>query len=245
MGKKSKYPNYSSGNIVVNGNTVASTSKNDGSINSSYNMSDTEKNIYNSIQNNLETSLGNLFEISDEKQQMWNNQLDAYKQEGINQINSIYTPMETALKNDIASRFGNFDNSIFMDNLSNITDNKAQAVADLSDSLLMKQDELYANEMANRINYITLLSNLNTIMNNNILSYMQAAQSNAESGNNYNANAYNAQNSGGSLLSGLADIGTTALSFYNPIAGAASKLGTSAIKSSYTNNGKKKIKKIK
>ena len=66
MGKKSKYPNYSSGNIVVNGNTVASTSKNDGSINSSYNMSDTEKNIYNSIQNNLETSLGNLFEISDE-----------------------------------------------------------------------------------------------------------------------------------------------------------------------------------
>lgn len=237
MGKKSKYPNYSSGNIVVNGNTVASTSKNDGSINSSYNMSDTEKNIYNSIQNNLETSLGNLFEISDEKQQMWNNQLDAYKQEGINQINSIYTPMETALKNDIASRFGNFDNSIFMDNLSNITDNKAQAVADLSDSLLMKQDELYANEMANRINYITLLSNLNTIMNNNILSYMQAAQSNAESGNNYNANAYNAQNSGGSLLSGLADIGTTALSFYNPIAGAASKLGTSAIKSSYTNNG--------
>ena len=177
MGKKSKYPNYSSGNIVVNGNTVASTSKNDGSINSSYNMSDTEKNIYNSIQNNLETSLGNLFEISDEKQQMWNNQLDAYKQEGINQINSIYTPMETALKNDIASRFGNFDNSIFMDNLSNITDNKAQAVADLSDSLLMKQDELYANEMANRINYITLLSNLNTIMNNNILSYMLAAQS--------------------------------------------------------------------
>lgn len=238
MGKKSKYPEYSSGSVVINGNTVASTTKNDNNtISSSYNMTDTEKNIYDSIQNNLASSLGSLFEISDATQEQWQNQLDAYKQEGIEQINSIYTPMETALKNDIASRFGNFDNSIFMDNLSNITDNKAQAVADLSDSLLMKQDELYTTELANRINYITLLSNLNTTMNNNILSYMQAAQSNADSGNNYNANAYNAQNSGSSFLSGIADIGSTALSFINPLAGAASKLGTSAIKTSYTSNG--------
>lgn len=194
MGKKSKYPGYSTGNIVVNGNTVASTTKNKNGITSSYNMSDNEKDIYNNIQKGLSSSLSGLFDITDEKQQLWNNELDAYKKQGIEQINSIYTPMETNLKNDIASRFGNFDNSIFMDNLTTITNNKAKAVSDLSDSLLMKQDELYSTEMANRMNYITLLSNLNTIMNNNILSYTTAAKGNSESGNNYNNQAYTASN---------------------------------------------------
>ena len=194
MGKKSKYPGYSTGNVVVNGETVASTTKSKNGITSSYNMSDAEKDIYDNIQKGLSTSLANLFEISDEKQEQWNSELDAYKRKGLKELDSIYTPMETNLKNDIASRFGNFDNSIFMDNLTKITDNKAQAAADLSDNLLMKQDELYSNEMTNRMNYITLLSNLNTIMNNNILSYTSAAMNNSESGNKYNNQAFTASN---------------------------------------------------
>jgi hypothetical protein len=194
MGKKSSYPAYSTGNIVVNGNTVATTSKDKSGVTGSYNMSDTEKDIYDSVQSGLSSSLANLFEISDEKQALWNDELDAYKRNGIQEIEDIYTPMETELKNDIASRFGNFDNSIFMDNLSTITDNKAKAVADLTDSLLMKQDELYNDEMTNRMNYVTLLSNLNSIMNNNILSYLTASQSNSTSGNNYNNQAYTASN---------------------------------------------------
>lgn len=212
MGKKSKYPGYSTGNIVVNGETVASTTKGKNGITSSYNMSDTEKDIYNNIQEGLSTSLANLFEISDEKQQQWNSELDAYKRKGLDELNSIYTPMETNLKNDIASRFGNFDNSIFMDNLNKITDNKAQAAADLSDNILMKQDELYSSEMANRINYITLLNNLNTIMNNNILNYTNAAMNNSESGNKYNNQAFTAsnQNALNWYNAGLNTIGTAA-----------------------------------
>ena len=194
MGKKSKYPAYTTGNIVVNGNTVATTTKNKNGVSSSYNMSDTEKDIYNSIQKGLSTSLSNLFEISDEKQKQWNSELDAYKRKGLQQLDSIYTPMETNLKNDIASRFGNFDNSVFMDNLSKITNNKAQAVADFNDDLLSKESELYSSEIANRINYITLLSNLNSIMNNNILNYASAAIGNSESGNNYNHQSYTASN---------------------------------------------------
>lgn len=216
MGKHSSYPKYSTGNIVVNGQTVATTTKDEdnNTINSSYNMSDSEKNIYNSIQNSLSSSLKNLFDFTD-KQDIWDKELDAYKQKGIEEINSIYTPMETNLKNDIASRFGNFDNSIFMDNLSDITYNKAKAVAELSDSLLEKQDELYSDEMTNRINYISLLSNLNTVMNNNMLSYLQAAQSNAESGNNHNDKAYNASNSGSWLdtIGTISNIGSQMLSF--------------------------------
>ena len=184
MGKSSKYPAYATGNININGNNVASTSKQNNTVNSSYNMSDLEKSIYDGVQSNLAQSLGNLFAISDEKQKQWNSQLETYKKQGIKAINDIYTPMETALKNDIASRFGNLDNSIFMNNLSSITDNKAQAVADLSDNILSKQSDLYNTELANRMNYVNTLNNLYNGFNNNILNYMQFALKNSESGNN-------------------------------------------------------------
>ena len=159
MGKKTKYPNYATGSVEINGQNIATANKNkNNTVSSSYSMNDTEQDIYNGIQTNLATSLQDLFSISDEKQEQWNEQLDSYRQSGIRDIENIYTPMETALKNDIASRFGNFDNSIFMDNLNNITENKSQAVAELSESLLQKQDKLYNTELANRMNYISLLS---------------------------------------------------------------------------------------
>ncbi len=217
MGKKSKYPSYSAGSVTVNGKEVARSTKNGNTISGTYNMNDTEKEIYEGVQQNLASSLNDLFSISDEKQEQFNSELEAYKQSGLKNIEDIYTPMETSLKNDIASRFGNFDNSIFMDNLNKITDNKAQAVADFSDSLLQKQSELYSQEIANRLSYISLLSGLNTAMNNNILNFTSAARANSESGNNYNASAYNAQNSGSSFLNDLTNLGTTALSFYKPV----------------------------
>lgn len=233
MGKKSKYPNYSTGSITVNGNTVASTQKDKNGINSSYNMSAAEKNIYNGIQNNLATSLNNLFEISDEKQKQWNSELEAFKKTGIKNINDIYTPIETNLKNDIASRFGNFDNSIFMDNLNEITDKKADAIASLSDALTMRQQELYSTEMANRINYITLLSNLNSIMNNNILNYTSAAMTNAESGNNYNAHKYQADmarnNAMWNTLGEAVNFAGTAVSTFNPGVGNLIKAGSKVV----------------
>jgi len=233
MGKKSKYPSYSGGSITVNGNTVSTSSKNKNTINSSYNMSDTEKSIYNGIQSNLNSTLADLFNFSDEKQKQFNSELEAYKNSGIKQINEIYDPMVTNLTNNIASRFGNLDNSIFMDNLSTITDNKAEAVADLSESINQKQSELYSAEMANRLSYISLLNSLNSTMNNNILNYMSAARSNSESGNNYNQQAYQAQNSGSNWLSTLgqvAQIGGNVMSFLNPTAGSALKTSGNAAK---------------
>ena len=187
MGKKSKRPSYSNGSVTLNGQSVATSKKNkDGTISSSYNMNSTEEALYNGIQSNLLSSVKNLFTITDADKKLWQQELDAYKKQGIDEINSIYTPMENNLKNDIAGRFGNLDNSIFLDKLSTITDNKAKAVSDLSESLAAKQDELYSNELSNRMSYITLLSGLNTNMNNQILAYMNMAKSNSDSGNNYN-----------------------------------------------------------
>jgi len=215
MSKKSKYPSYSAGTITINGNTVATSKKKKNNVTTSYNMGNTEKSIYDGIQDNLSSSLKNLYTISDQKQQQWNDELDAYKKAGIEEINSIYTPMVNDLRDNIASRFGNLDNSIFMDNLNTITDKQAKAVSDLSDNLLTKQDELYTTELKNRMNYITLLSNLNTAMNNNMLSYMQMAKSNSESGNNYNKNSYQGGSSGGlnGLYSTIGNLGSNFLSF--------------------------------
>ena len=216
MSKTSKYPSYSAGTVTVNGNTVSTSKKKNNNVTSSYNMNTTEKSIYDGIQDNLASSLANLYTISDEKQQQWNDELDAYKKAGMEEIESIYTPMINDLRDNIVARFGNLDNSIFMDKLNTITDKQSEAVADLSESLLTKQDELYNDELRNRMNYITLLSNLNTAMNNNILSYMQMAQSNSASGNNYNRNAYQANGSSSGLnglYSTIGNLGSNFLSF--------------------------------
>lgn len=231
MGKSSKYPSYSTGSVEINGKQVASTTKKNGNtISSSYNMNNTEKSIYDGIQNNLSSSLSSLFDISDSTKQQWQNQLDAYQRQGIKQIDNIYTPMQNALKNDIANRFGNLDNSIFMDNLNKITENKAEAVANLSDSLLMQQDQLYANEMTNRMNYVSLLSNLNTTFNNQMLSYMGLANQNSASGNQYNQMAYQAalqrQQSLGNSISSIGNAAGTALTAVNPALGMAVKVGS-------------------
>ena len=55
MGKKSKYPDYSTGTITVNGKTVASTTKdkNHNVVSSNYNMTDNEKKIVKTAANFL------------------------------------------------------------------------------------------------------------------------------------------------------------------------------------------------
>ena len=200
MGKKSKkYPEYSTGSISVNGNTVATTKrdKDNNVVSSSYNMSATEKKIYDSI--------------TDQNRQEWNNQLEAIKTKGMEQIDSIYKPIETNLKNDIASRFGNFDNSVFMDNLNTITDKKTKAVSDLSNNLVSVQSQLYNEELSNRISTLSFLNNLNSVMNNNILNFTNAAMSNSSSGNSYNNAAYNANSSSGGFLNGASSLANTFL----------------------------------
>ena len=218
MSKKSKYPSYSSGSITVNGKEVASTRKSGNKIDSSYNMTDAEKSIYDGIQSNLASSLKNLYSISDEKQEQWNNELKAYKNAGLKQINEIYTPMVNDLRDNIASRFGNLDNSVFMDNLDTITDKQAQAVSDFSNDLLNKQSELYSSEIANRLSFISLLGNLNSAMNSNMMNYMQMALSNSDSGNNYNNQAYQASNANSGFLNSaigaVGKLGSAALSYY-------------------------------
>ena len=222
MGKKSKtkYPTFAGGNVTIDGRNVASASNNNGVISTSYNMSDAERKIYNSVQDNLGSSLKNLFSISEPQRREWTNKLNVMKNEGIEQIDSIYKPMENDLKNNIASRFGNLDNSAFMDNLNSIVNKRAKAVADLCNNLTLAQDSLYANELNNRMSIINMLNGVNTSMNNNMTNMMNVAKNNSTTGNSYNTTAYQAANSGASGLdffnsatSGLSKIASSIFSF--------------------------------
>ncbi len=222
MGKQTKsYPKYSSGTVSLNGRTVASISKDNKNnvIGANYNMSDVEKNYYNSLQQGMNNSLNNLFTISDSERKEWESQLNALRNQGISQINSIYTPIETALKNDVVSRFGNLDNSVFLDKLNAITDKKSLAVSDLSNSLLAQQSNLYNQELSNRLNILSMLNSLNNSFNNNMMNYLNAAASNASSGNAFNQAAYNSNANNTNLfnaISGTLGTGMSAFSSSNP-----------------------------
>ncbi len=190
MGKSSKYPSYSSGSVSVNGNNVANTSKNGNSVNTSYNMPDTEKKIYDYAQNSFLTSLPQINVFSGETQKNINSQLEAYKNRGVQTINDIYEPIMDNLKTDVASRFGNLNNSVFMDNLNKIEKNRATAISDLAQDLEAQRSTLYNNELSQRYNYLNFLNNIQNQINNNALSYMGLSQNNSAAGNAYNQSQY-------------------------------------------------------
>ena len=222
MGKSSKYPSYSTGTITVNGNTVASTSKKGNTVTSNYNMTDAEKKIYDYAQNSLASSLPYVNVFDENTQKNINSQLNAYTANGQKLLNNIYTPMLKELKTDIASRFGNFDNSVFMDNLNSIESNRAEAMSNLAQDITAKRDELVNNELAQRYTYLNFLQDLQNQTNSNILNYISGSQNNSSSGNSYNANAYAANQSSSSGFGSYANLASAVLSAMGPYGMAAS-----------------------
>lgn len=200
MGKKTKYPAFSNGSVSVNGQTVATTNKNGDIVNSNYNMTESEKQLYDYAQNSYLQSLPNVNVFDENTQKNLQSQVDAYKNKGLNIIDSTYTPMLNNLKNDIASRFGNFDNSIFMNNLNSIENNRSQAMSALAEDVLANQSNLINDELSRRYNYLNLLSGTQDSIENNILNYLNAAMQNSSAGNSYNQAYYNASNNGGSSV---------------------------------------------
>lgn len=192
MGKNSKYPSYSSGSVSMNGNNVATVSKRGNTVNSNYNMPAAEKGIYDYAQNSMLTSLPQINVFSGETQKNINSQLEAYKNRGVQSINDIYTPIMNNLKTDIASRFGNLNNSVFFDNLNNVEKNRANAISTLAQDLEAQRSNLYNNELSQRYNYLNFLNTLQNQINNNAMNYMGIAQNNSAAGNSYNQAAYNA-----------------------------------------------------
>mgnify|MGYP006988914875 CR=1 FL=1 len=195
MGKSSSYPSYSGGTVNINGQTKASTYKNGNNIVSNYNMSDAEKQAYDYVQKSFADSLSKVNVFDENTKKDLQNQLNAYTRKGQKLIDDIYTPMLDNLKTDIASRFGNYDNSAFLDKLDSIESKRADSMSGLAQDILAKGDELKKNELSNRYTYLGFLQDIQNQVNSNILNYANAARQNSISGNSYNSSAYSSNNS--------------------------------------------------
>ena len=233
MGKTST-PQYSMGVVNVNGEQKASHYKKGNTVYSDYNMSDTEKKIYDYAQNSFLENLSGINVFSADTQKNLQNQLNAYTQKGLDTINSYYSPMLSELKTDIASRFGNFDNSSFMDKLSAIESNRANAMNSLTQDILAKQNELINDELSKRYNYLNFLNNVQNQSTSNILGYLQQAANNSASGTSFNQQLANIQNAQNATTQGYANTASTLLASsgnpYGIAAAAALKLASNYMK---------------
>ena len=234
MGKSSKkYPSYSTGTVQLNGKSKVKTYRSGNNVISNYIMSPEEKKAYNYAQKSFAESLPNINVFDENTQKGFQTQLDAYTKQGEKMINNIYNPMINNLKTDIASRFGNFDNSVFMDKLNSIESNRAESVSSLAQDVLTKRDDLVNQELSRRYNYLSFLQDLQNQTNSTMLSLIGSSQANSASGNSYNAQAYAANLASGGSSSGYANLGnslsTALMSSGNPYgiaAGAALGYGS-------------------
>ena len=180
MGKNS----FTNGTVRINGQTKASTYKKGKTVYTDYNMSPYEKQAYDYAQKSFAENLPNLNVFSDDTQRKFQNQLNAYKDKGVKTINDVYEPMIDNLKSDIASRFGNFDNTSFLKDLNKIEASRADAISGLSQDLILKENDLINDEMSRRYNYMSFLNGINNQALSNLSSYSSMASSNSSLGKN-------------------------------------------------------------
>lgn len=182
MSKTTNYTTpYANGTYSLNGEKKATTRKIGSTVYGNYEMNEYEKALYDYAQKTLAEIVPNVNTFSGDTLNNIQEQLNAYQNQGMQSINNIYTPLLNNLKNDIASRFGNFDNSMFLNNLNNIENVRSNAIAQLAENLLAKRNEIVNSELANRYNFINLLNNLQNQGNSNALNTLSAALSLANS----------------------------------------------------------------
>lgn len=191
MGKSS----FTNGTVRVNGQTKASTYKKGNTVYTDYNMSPYEKQAYDYAQKSFAENLPTLNVFSEDTQKQLQKQMNAYKNKGIETINNIYTPMLDNMKTDIASRFGNFDNSSFLNSLNDIESSRANAISDFAQDMTLKENDLINDELSRRYQYMSFLNGINNQALSNLSTYSALTSKNSSGGNS-------------SSNSGLRDIGS-------------------------------------
>ncbi|MCI1272809.1 MAG: DUF2092 domain-containing protein [Clostridiaceae bacterium] len=183
MSKKSK-SSGNGNNISINGQNKVSSYNNGRTTYTNYNMSDAEKAVYDYAQNALKNDISQINVFSPDTLKNMQSQINAYTQKGQDVINNTYTPQIASLKNDIASRFGNLDNSSFLNNLNSITNKQAQAESSLAQDVTAKQNELVSDELQQRYNFLNFMNDLQNQVNDNILNYVSKTATTSNNSNN-------------------------------------------------------------
>lgn len=195
----------STSTISLNGKPkVSTTVGSNGKTSSNYMLSPSEEIAYNYSQREFANNLPNINVFSLDTLKSLNAQVNAFKANGIKQINDIYNPMLKNTQNEVATRFGNLDNSIFMDRLNSLEEKRAESVNALAQDVTAREQELMQNELANRYNYLNFLNNYQNQINQNMLGSTGQNQSLLNMGSNYaNTVSQSQQNSSNQLQSQL------------------------------------------
>lgn len=185
------YPAYTNSAVSIGGST-ATTGVSDGILKGDYEMSDAEAAIYNYALSTLAGILPQVNTFDTDTLSSLKSEVDAYKNSGIATINDLYNSSLTDLENDVASRFGNLDNSIFTDNLSELESERSDAVSSFAQDVLAKQSELKSDELSQRYALIELLSGLSDNIYSKALNAISTALSGSSSATNYSSDLYEA-----------------------------------------------------
>lgn len=185
------YPQYTGSSVSI-GNSAATTGVKDGILKSDYEMSEGQAAIYDYALSTLASILPKLNTFDTNTLASIQSQVNAYKDAGVKEINETYNPLITSLKNDIVSRFGNLDNSIFTNDLSSIESERADAVNSFAQNVLAKQSQLESDELDKRYTLVELLSGLSNDIYNNALKTLSTALSGSSDATDYSTQLYNA-----------------------------------------------------
>lgn len=185
------YPSYNSSSVSLGGST-ASTGVKNGILTSDYDMSNNEADIYNYALSTLANILPQLNTFDTNTLSSIQSSVNSYKNSGLDSINQAYNSSLKNIENDAVSRFGNLDNSAFVDNLDNLESERSKAVSSFAQDVLAKQSGLESDELTKRY---ALAEFLNGIANNtydNALKAIGTALGSSSNANNYNNDLYNA-----------------------------------------------------
>ena len=199
---KNNYVNPS-GSLSISGGPTATYKKG----NTTYTLTEDQQKAFDYAQKSFAEQLSNINVFSKDTQKQLNNQVNAYKQNALKELDALYAPMIKNVREDSAKRFGNLDNSVFMNNLYAVESNRADAMNNLAQDVTAKQNELINEELANRYNYLNFINNYQNQILNNALNLAGLANSSANLNGQYmTQNTKTQSNNYNDLLNTIATI---------------------------------------
>lgn len=209
---KSQNPSSISSSINLNGNSLINTTTSNGKTTSDINFSADQQKINDYIQSSLLSSIPKINTFLPETIENWNKEIDAYTTQGIKKIDDLYSPMIKDLQNNIASRFGNLDNSVFMDNLNNLESKRAESISDFAQNIQSKQSSLVDDELNRQYNYLNFLTGYDNNQFQRMLNIINPGYSGLSQSSNYLGQSINNSSSFNFDLKDLAQLAQIATS---------------------------------
>ena len=158
--------------------------------NTTVKLNDAQQNAFDFAQNSFAENLGSINVFSPETLQQLKTQVNAYKNNALEELNNTYTPLLQEVRNDAAKRFGNLDNSVFLNNLETVENQRAKAISKFSQDVASKEDELIRQQLQERYDYLNFLNSYQKQIINDALNIAGLVNTNANTNGKYQANAY-------------------------------------------------------